>query len=116
LHAHDDGCAITGGTFYAPARPLLGAEWQDGYFFTDYCANELRWLSPDKTPRMVRFGRTSVPGPVDVRVNTDGSLWYLARGNSAPTGGPGTGWTRWALRAYRVQPGGKAVANASSVT
>lgn len=23
-------------------------------------------------------------------------------------GGPGTGWTRWALRAYKVQPGGKA--------
>jgi len=91
-YAHDDGCAITGGTFYAPARPLLGAEWRDGYFFTDYCANEIRWLSPKAIPQMVRFGRTSVPGPVDVRVNTDGSLWYLARGNSAPTGGPGTGW------------------------
>src|SRR5258708_27170993 len=23
--------------------------------------------------------------------------------------GPGTAWTRWALRAYKVQPGGKAV-------
>ena len=91
-YAHDDGCAITGGIFYAPPRPLLGAEWQDGYFFIDYCANEIRWLSPDKSPRLLRFGRTSVPGPVDVRVNTDGSLWYLARGNSSPTGGPGTGW------------------------
>jgi putative transport protein len=25
------------------------------------------------------------------------------------TGGPGTGWFRWVLRAYKVQPGGKAV-------
>lgn len=91
-YAHDDGCAITGGAFYAPAKPLLGTEWRDGYFFLDYCADEIRWLSPEKSPRMVRYGRTSVPGPVDVRVNTDGALWYLARGNSAPTGGPGTGW------------------------
>ena len=94
LHAygHDDGCAITGGTFYAPAKPALGREWLDGYFFSEYCANEIRWLSPEKTPRLVRFGKTSVPGPVDLRVGADGSLWYLARGNSAPTGGAGTGW------------------------
>jgi len=94
LHAygHDDGCAITGGTFYAPAKPLLGDEWRDGYFFSEYCANEIRWLSPWKPAVMVRYGRTSVPGPVDLRVHSDGSLWYLARGNSAPTGGAGTGW------------------------
>ena len=94
LHAytHADGCAITGGTFYAPATPALGAQWRDGYFFAEYCANEIRWLSPERTPRMERFGRTSVPGPVDLRVSKDGALWYLARGNSAPTGGAGTGW------------------------
>jgi glucose/arabinose dehydrogenase len=91
-YGHDDGCAITGGAFYAPARPSFPAEWRDGYFFADYCANEIRWLSPERVPRMVRFGRTRVPGPVDLRVAADGALWYLARGNSAPTGGPGTGW------------------------
>lgn len=91
-YGHDDGCAITGGAFYAPARPSFPAEWRDGYFFAEYCANEIRWLSPGRAPRMVRFGRTSVPGPVDLRVAADGALWYLARGNSAPTGGPGTGW------------------------
>lgn len=91
-YGHDDGCAITGGTFYAPIHPLLGQEWRDGYFFSEYCANEIRWLSPQTPPRMVRFGRTSVPGPVDLRVSADGTLWYLARGNSAPTGGAGTGW------------------------
>src|SRR6201982_1315421 len=30
-------------------------------------------------------------------------------GGKKEVGGPGTGWTRWALRAYKVQPGGKAV-------
>src|SRR5256714_12479321 len=29
-------------------------------------------------------------------------------GGKKALGGPGTGWTRWALRAYKVQPGGKA--------
>src|SRR6266550_1337902 len=29
-------------------------------------------------------------------------------GGKKDLGGPGTGWTRWALRAYKVQPGGKA--------
>ncbi len=92
VYEHDDGCAVTGGTFYAPAKAALGEEWKDGYFFSDYCANEIRWLSPGNPTRLVRFGRTSVAGPVDLRVAADGALWYLARGNSAPTGGPGTGW------------------------
>ncbi len=30
-------------------------------------------------------------------------------GGKKELGGPGTGWTRWAMRAYKVQPGGKAV-------
>src|SRR6476469_504201 len=30
-------------------------------------------------------------------------------GGRKELGGPGTGWSRWALRAYKVQPGGKAV-------
>lgn len=91
-YAHDHGCAITGGAFYSPERANLGAQWRDGYFFAEYCANELRWLSPAKPVRVVPFGHTRVTGPVDVRIARDGALWYLARGNSAPTGGAGTGW------------------------
>src|SRR6185436_5371708 len=30
-------------------------------------------------------------------------------GGKKQLGGPGTAWNRWALRAYKVQPGGKAV-------
>lgn len=91
-YSHEHGCAITGGAFYAPARASFPAEWRDGYFFADYCANEIRWLAPGTPARVVPFGQTCVPGPVDLRVAADGSLWYLARGNSAPTGGAGTGW------------------------
>jgi glucose/arabinose dehydrogenase len=93
LHAygHDHGCCITGGAF-AGAVPGLGEHWRDGYFFEEYCANELRWLSPGRPPTVEVFGKTSVPGPVDVRMAADGALWYLARGNSLPTGGAGTAW------------------------
>jgi len=92
VYTHAHGCAITGGAFYAPARPSLGRHWVDGYFFEDYCANEIRWLSPARPPQVETFGKTRVPGPVDLRVGADGSIWYLARGNSIPTGGAGTGW------------------------
>jgi glucose/arabinose dehydrogenase len=91
-YSHEHGCAITGGAFYAPARPSFPSGWRDGYFFADYCANEIRWLAPGTPVREATFGRTRVPGPVDLRVASDGALWYLARGNSVPTGGPGTGW------------------------
>jgi len=89
---HHHGCCITGGAFYAPAHASFPAEWRDGYFFEDYCANEIRWLSPARPPRVVRFGTTRIPGPVDVRVGADGALWYLARGNTNPTGGAGSAW------------------------
>ena len=106
-HAH--GCAITGGAFYAPAHPSLGREWRDGYFFSEYCANEIRWLSPGRAPRVTTFGRTRVPGPVDLRVAGDGSLWYLARGNSLPTGGEGMAWGMVVRvsRAGGAGPGGR---------
>lgn len=108
-YTHEQGCAITGGVFYSSSRPPAAssdaragypsapassfpAHWREGYFFADYCANEIRWLSPATPARVELFGRTRVPGPVDLRVGPDGALWYLARGNSVPTGGPGTAW------------------------
>ena len=91
-YSHEQGCAITGGAFYAPGRPSFPRQWRDGYFFADYCANEIRWLAPGAPVRVVAFGHTCVPGPVDLRVGADGALWYLARGNSLPTGGVGSAW------------------------
>ena len=92
-YTHDDGCAITGGAWYVPradARAAFPAAWRGGYFFAEYCANELRWLPAKGAARATVFGRLAVAGPVDLRTGPDGALWYLARGNSAPTGGPGS--------------------------
>lgn len=94
-YTHAEGCAITGGASYprmARARAAFPAEWQGGYFYSDYCANEVRWLPFEGPAKSRVFGPTRVPGPVDLAVAPDGALWYLARGNSVPTGGPGSAW------------------------
>jgi glucose/arabinose dehydrogenase len=87
-HAH--GCAITGGAFYNPPRPRFGSRWVGRYFYAEYCLNEIRWIDPVAPARYTVFGTTLAPGPVDLRVGTDGALYYLARGNSSPTGGNDT--------------------------
>jgi len=87
-HAH--GCAITGGAFYNPPRPAFPAAWVGRYFYAEYCRNEIRWIDPLAPAKYSVFGTTRAAGPVDLRVGPDGNLYYLARGNSNPTGGDHT--------------------------
>jgi glucose/arabinose dehydrogenase len=92
-YGHDAGCAITGGAFYsvpAEARAPFPHEWSGRYFYAEFCRNEIRWIDPATPARYTVFGTTLVPGPVDLRVGPEGSLYYLARGNSNPVGGEGT--------------------------
>ena len=39
------GCAITGGTFYAPASAQFPSAYVGTYFFADYCGN---WINRDR--------------------------------------------------------------------
>ena len=91
-YGHDQGCAITGGAFYAPgpARAAFPREWRGRYFYAEYCGNEIRWIDPAAPARHTVFGTTLVPGPVDLKFGLDGCLYYLARGNSDPVGGDNT--------------------------
>lgn len=89
-YRHDAGCAITGAAFYAPRTTSFPREWLGRYLFGEYCRNEIRWLDPLHPAQAGVFGVTLVPGPVDLRVARDGTLYYLARGNSNPVGGAGT--------------------------
>jgi len=95
IHGYDrgDGCAITGGTFYHPSKPSnarFPREWWGGYFYAEYCRDEIRWIDPVSPSKYTVFGTTLAPGPVDLRVGPDGHLYYLARGNSDPVGGDNT--------------------------
>ncbi len=72
------GCAITGGSFYNPVTGQFPASFVGKYFFADFCSNWIRVFDP-AAGTAAAFA-TNVSGPVDLRVSTDGSLYYLARG------------------------------------
>ncbi|MEO5987411.1 MAG: PQQ-dependent sugar dehydrogenase [Candidatus Eisenbacteria bacterium] len=87
-YTHREGCAITGGAFYAARRPRLPRRWLGDYFYADYCASEIRAINPGAPMARRLVLRTVRAGPVDLRVAADGALLYLARGNTDVTGGP----------------------------
>lgn len=82
---HSQGCAITGGVFYNPWNQTFPASYAGKYFFSEYCGNWIKFIDPDAPPASgaaLTFA-TGVPSPVDLRVGSDGSLYYLARGAGA---------------------------------
>jgi glucose/arabinose dehydrogenase len=87
FYGHDQGCAITRGTFYRPRSPRLPSDWVGRYFFAEYCLGEIRWVEPALPSASHVLLNTRVAGPVDLAVGPDGALYYLARGNASPTGG-----------------------------
>jgi glucose/arabinose dehydrogenase len=84
LHSynHDDGsCAISGGTFYNPDVPDLGAAFIDDYFFSDICGGYIKQL--DAGTNTVTTFATGIEAPVDLDVDPDdGALYYLSRAGS----------------------------------
>ena len=89
VHAYMHGgepwaCAITGGAFYAPANPQFPSEYVNDYFFADYCGNWIRKLDP-VTNTVVTFA-TGISAPVDLKVDSSGRLYYLARGMTPDAG------------------------------
>lgn len=86
---HSQGCSITGGAFHAAAGARLPAPWRDGWFFTDFCRGDLRWLSPTDSTRVEVLGQLPAQGPVALAVDRQGALWVLARGVVDVTGAGG---------------------------
>ena len=71
-------CAVTGGTFYNPQIQQFPAEFAGTYFFADFCAGSIRRVNPANGV-MTPFA-TGIASPVDLKVSSNGSLFYLARG------------------------------------
>lgn len=74
------GCAIVGGGFYNPAAVQFPASYVGKYFFADLCTGWIRLFDPT-TNTAADFG-SGVATPVDLKVASDGSLYYLAIGSS----------------------------------
>ena len=80
------GVDITGGVFY-PANSSFGASFAGKYFFADAGAGFIRYFDPDNpgtvaTPDTSSGFASSLTtfGPVDLKVDAAGNLYYLARG------------------------------------
>ena len=79
--APDIGCAIVGGGFYNPTTIQFPASYVGKYFFADLCSGWIRLFDPSNNTA-ADFG-SGVATPVDLKVASDGSLYYLAIGSSA---------------------------------
>ena len=74
------GCAITGGAFYAGLPAQFPAEYVGDYFFADYCSGWINQLN-GSAGNPVTFA-SGISSPVDLAVGPEGSLYYLARGST----------------------------------
>jgi glucose/arabinose dehydrogenase len=74
------GCAIAGGTFYNPQNVQFPSSYNGVYFFSDYCSGWIRYLNPAAGNSVSAFA-TGLDYPVDLKVSSDGALYYLARGH-----------------------------------
>ncbi|HKY36420.1 MAG TPA: PQQ-dependent sugar dehydrogenase [Polyangiaceae bacterium] len=75
------GCAITGGTFYNPTTVQFPSSYVGKYFFADFCSNWIRVFDP--AAGTAQSFASAVSAPVDLKVGSDGLLYYLARGAGA---------------------------------
>ena len=75
------GCAIAGGAFYNPVTVQFPPSFVGRYFFADLCSGWIRSFDP-VSGTAAPFA-SGVSQPVDLKVSTDGSLYYLARGSGS---------------------------------
>ncbi len=80
-YTHGSGCAITGGAFYNPpldANSPFPDEYVGDYFFADFCGGVIaRYDIATDTATSFASG----PGefPVDLKMGSEGDLFFLAR-------------------------------------
>jgi glucose/arabinose dehydrogenase len=88
FHAYrhqSDGCnAVTGGAFYNPDNPgqtSFPDAYTGDYLFADICQGFIRRLDP-RTGEVTGFA-SGLPAPVDLKVGSEGDLYYLSRGTNS---------------------------------
>jgi glucose/arabinose dehydrogenase len=92
-YAHGDGpmqgCAVTGGIFYEPARGQFPGKYEGQYFFADFCNQWIHVMDPN-THKVSSFATGVAPFLVDLDVGRNGTLYYLSRGSWTESGGLGS--------------------------
>jgi len=115
-------CAITGGTFYNPQTVQFPSTFVGKYFFSDFCGGWIKMLD-SANPNASSDFASGISNPVDLKVSSDGFLYYLARGAGAVnrisfTGGGGGGGTDTTAPTVSITSpaDGASVARRSTVT
>ncbi len=85
-YSHDNACSIVGAAFYNPEHDQFPTEYVGKFFFADYCAGYIQYVDP--VNGMVQPFGTDIDRPLAIRVNHEGTLYYLQR---AGMGGGSTG-------------------------
>ena len=75
------GCAIAGGAFYNPTTVNFPSSYVGKYFFADLCSGWIRTFDP-ANGNAAAFA-SGIGQPVDLKVTSDGSLYYLSIGASS---------------------------------
>ena len=75
------GCAIVGSAFYNPVTAQFPPSYVGKYFFADLCTGWIRLFDP-ATNQASDFA-SGISNPVDLKVSSDGSLYYLSAGSGA---------------------------------
>ncbi|MDX2188775.1 MAG: PQQ-dependent sugar dehydrogenase [Bacteroidota bacterium] len=122
---HSQGCSITAGTFYNPPVAQFPSSFTGKYLYADYCNSYIRIL--DHIAGTVSGFITGINRPLDVAIDNQGSLFYIARAGLG--GGSNTDNTSssngeiWKVQytgngnvGFAVQPVGYSVPNGTSVT
>jgi glucose/arabinose dehydrogenase len=82
---NDTGCAITGGAFYDPPNSQFPSQYNGKYFYADLCDGWIRAVNPsDLTVELFALYTNYL---VDMKVGSDGTLYYLERGIDANVDG-----------------------------
>ena len=105
------GCAIVGGGFYNPTTVQFPASYVGKYFFADLCSGWIRLFDPSNNTA-TGFA-TGISSPVDIKVASDGSLYYLAQGSATLFRVQFTGGTAPAIT---TQPANQTVAQGQPAT
>lgn len=73
----NDGCAITGGTFFNPATTNYPAQYTGKYFFIDYCNDWINYIDV-ATAQKSNFATGLGGGGNYIKVGPDGNLYYFS--------------------------------------
>jgi glucose/arabinose dehydrogenase len=77
------GCAIVGGAFQDPSRGIWPEAYTNDYFFADLCNGWIRRFDAAAQPPTNSSFASGYSGLVDLRIGTEGALYYLARGSGS---------------------------------